>query len=66
MWKPGQIISFKSAKDGGRIRYRVKRIASNPGWSTQLAISALMNVYRRLIPKVRENLSKEDYLLPII
>ena len=65
MWKPGQIISFESTKDGERIKYRVKRIESNQDWNTQIAIRSLMSIYRRLLPKVRANLSKEDYLLPI-
>ena len=66
MWKPGQIISFKSTKDGKRIRYRVKSLEHPLPGSTSMALSALMDIYRRLIPMVKENLSPGDYLCPII
>ena len=66
MWKPGQIISFKSIEDKRRIRFRVRSLEHPLPGSTSMALSALMSVYRRVIPTVKENLSPGDYIYPII
>lgn len=69
MWKPGQIVTIPI--HGENTKWRVISIDScvkrtnRPYMRTFVAISVLMNIYKRLYPNVRKNLSQSDMICPL-